>query len=121
MLLSWFIYYFQLFHTFGWYPSVDCFPFRTTGVLITCGFSSTFVSLSSSAIYLTNASVSLSLPSQLIIFSSPPFTCATDVNSPLLIRKIFKERIPFRKVIALRGIQRRIHRHEIPQFIIHYK
>ena len=32
-----------------------------------------------------SASRSLSLPSQLIIFSSPPFTWATELNSPLLM------------------------------------
>lgn len=51
----------------------------------------------------------------------PFFFMSQPVHAVLISCKYHKERIPFRQFVAFRRIQRRIHGHQIPQFIIHAK
>ena len=60
-------------------------------------------------------------PARLIQFVDPFFSMDQLVKHILIIRKTLKERIPLRQPVALGGIQRRIHRHQVPQLIIHHK
>ena len=51
----------------------------------------------------------------------PRFFVNKPVKKELILGKTPEERIPLRQAVALGGIQGRVHRHQIPELIIHDK